>query len=114
MLKGLSEGDLSILLAKGECEGSATPVASVAYWDAETSDQVDLMLNSFRADLVYAYVEGRDTPVQMRETGRRGRNDLRHQMPDRIEEPRWPENDRDIPHRRRQTVTRRIDRDLVS
>ncbi|WP_227590681.1 hypothetical protein [Cereibacter sphaeroides] len=64
MLKGLSEGDLSILLAKGECEGSATPVASVAYWDAETSDQVDLMLNSFRADLVYAYVEGRDTPVK--------------------------------------------------
>lgn len=64
LLRSMPEDGIGVLLSYGECNAQDGAVKSVALWNANSADSVDIMLNSFRADSVFAYVGNQPAPVQ--------------------------------------------------
>lgn len=64
LLRNVPQDGLAIRVTPGTCGQGASDEFSVALWNTSELDRVDLLLNSFRADGVFVYVDDRDQPVR--------------------------------------------------
>lgn len=63
LLRTLPADGLGVLVVKGACGAKMGGEMSVALWNASDVETIDLIVNSFRADTVFAYVDNADRPV---------------------------------------------------
>lgn len=62
-LQKIPQDGLGAMLSEGECAVRGSGGISVALWNTEPDDTVYLMVNSFRADRVFLYLEGVGSPT---------------------------------------------------
>ncbi|WP_231889419.1 hypothetical protein PJ900_02530 (plasmid) [Tistrella mobilis] len=66
VLLGAGSDGLSIRLSRNACGAELGRDMSFAIWNGGGGDRLTVLLNSFRADAVYLYVAGRETPLRCR------------------------------------------------
>lgn len=68
-LKATPRDGLGILVLKGKCGSENASAKTIALWNASDLETVDVVLNSFRADDVFAYVAKQDAPIRCSKIG---------------------------------------------
>ena len=63
-LRGFSKDGVGALISQGDCSEPKETAKSVVLWNATSLEMIDVMVNSFRADDVFAYVANRPQPVR--------------------------------------------------
>ena len=63
LLRSLPEDGIGVLVSHGECGKQEGAVKTIALWNSDQASSVDIVLNSFRADSVFAYVGDQPAPV---------------------------------------------------
>jgi hypothetical protein len=64
LLGSQPEDGLAVLVSGRDCGTPSNGEYSVALWNAQMPEQIELLINAFRAEQVFLYVEGRDLPIR--------------------------------------------------
>ncbi|WOI57477.1 hypothetical protein [Palleronia sp. LCG004] len=64
LLAALSQDQLGVRINRGSCDLEAREELAITNWNAKGGEEIDILLNSFQAEMVFLYVGDAATPIR--------------------------------------------------
>lgn len=64
LLRSVEADGIGVMVSKGDCGAQKTEGLSVVLWNSEAIETINMLVNSFNADEVFAYVGENVTPLR--------------------------------------------------